>query len=79
MNKGIGGIVMEMVSLNTNSLGDVGYSESTQELATEFRRGGAYMFSGVPKSVYEGLISALSPDDYYSENIKNNYSYRRVG
>ena len=79
MNKNIGGSIVEMVTLETNTLGDVGYNEEKQELVAEFRRGGAYVYSAVPKSVYDGLLAAASPDEYFSVNIKNGYSYNRVG
>ncbi|WP_258395372.1 KTSC domain-containing protein [Lonsdalea quercina] len=57
----------------------MGYDASASILEIAFHNGGIYQYSGVPASIYEGLLSAPSKGKYFHLHIKNVYSYRKVG
>ena len=69
---------MNMIPVSSSNLAAVGYDEGRKELYIQFHSG-TYVYSGVPVSVYKGLMSASSHGEYHAANIKNVYPYRRIG
>jgi hypothetical protein len=71
---------MDRIPVSSSNLASVGYDPATQTLEVEFLNGGIYNYSGVPSSVYSGLMSATSHGTYFDRNIKKaGYNYRKVG
>ena len=64
-----------MPYLNSSAISYVEYSDLTRELHITFRSGGTYTYYGVPRSVYEGLISASSAGQYYHQHIEGRYGH----
>ena len=56
----------------------VGYEPETRTLEVEFHGGGVYQYSGVPETVYQGLMRAASKGSYFHDHIKDRYSFRQV-
>ena len=70
---------MHRVPVTSSNLRSVGYDPKTQTLQIEFLKSGVYEYSGVPQSVYDGLMSAGSHGTYFDQFIKNaGYSYRKL-
>ena len=67
---------MNMIPVDSSDLSSVGYENGTLYIA--FNSGGLYSYSGVPASVYSGLLSASSKGRYFHANIKNVYPYQRI-
>ncbi len=67
---------MNMIPVDSSDLSSVGYENGTLYIA--FNSGGLYSYSGVPASVYSGLLSASSKGRYFHANIKNAYPYQRI-
>jgi hypothetical protein len=61
---------MERKNVSSSNLKSVGYDYSTQTLEIEFLNGGLYQYSGVPGSVYNGLMSASSHGSYFDQYVK---------
>ncbi len=70
-------LFMIMISVNSSDLKAVGYENGILEIS--FVKGGLYRYSGVPLSVYQGLMDAGSHGKYFARYIKNSYSYQRIG
>ena len=68
---------MNMQPVSSSDLSSVCYEGGT--LYIRFNSGGTYRYSGVPESVYRGLMSAPSHGRYFHANIKGCYPYARVG
>ena len=68
---------MERISVNSSNVSSVGYDAYSQTLEIEFNNGGVYQYSGVPESVYEGMMGADSKGKYFHANIKNTYPYNK--
>jgi hypothetical protein len=60
-------------ALASTALNRATYDTDTQELTVEFAGGDEYTFSGVPQSVYDGLITARSAGRFYHAVIKGAY------
>lgn len=60
---------MEMIPVVSSNLISAGYNSLAQELTIQFRSG-VYTYSGVPKSVFDGLLVAPSKGKYHHQFIK---------
>lgn len=61
---------MNRTPVSSSNLKTVGYDPETKQLEIEFLNGGIYLYSGVPESVYAGLMSASSHGSYFDAHIK---------
>jgi len=68
-----------MTPVSSSNLASVGYDSTTRTLRVEFRSGAVYEYDNVPEAEYQGLMNASSKGSYLHENIKNRYSYRKIG
>jgi KTSC domain len=71
---------MNRTPVTSSNLAAVGYDPSTQTLEIKFLSSGVYQYSGIPSSVYDGLMAASSHGSYFDQHIKKaGYSYRKIG
>jgi len=64
-----------VVSSNVRS---IGHNPLTQVLEVEFLDRSIYIYSGVPSSVYSGLMAAASKGSYLSQKVEGTYPYRKI-
>lgn len=69
---------MQMIPVSSSNLVSVGYDESSMILRVQFNSG-VYDYFGVPKNIFEGLLSASSKGKYHHAYIKNSFRYSKVG
>ena len=69
---------MERISVNSSNISSVGYDADSQTLEIEFNNGGVYLYSGVPESLYEGMMGADSKGKFFHANIKNIYPFSKL-
>lgn len=69
---------MDMQSVISSDLSEVGYDADNNALVVEFKSGNTYQYSSVPQEVFDGLISAESVGKYFNQFIKGNYSYSKI-
>ena len=62
--------------LNSSTIERIVYDEEAASLFICFRETGRYLYSGVPKAIYEGLKKAPSPGRYFNECIKRRFPCR---
>ncbi len=62
---------MERIPVESSDLASVWYDPETAVLEIEFKNRGIYKYSGVPQSVYDGLMNAASKGKYFHRYIKN--------
>lgn len=67
---------MKMTPVSSSNLNSVGYENGT--LYVRFNNGSLYAYSGVPESIYRGLMSASSHGSYLAQNVKGVYPYKRI-
>ena len=70
-----------MPPVNSSNLSSVEYTpangDTPSELVVQFHNSRIYGYAGVPREVYEGLLSAASPGQYFNANVKNAYPATR--
>jgi hypothetical protein len=70
---------MNRIPVSSSNLASVGYDPATQTLEIEFLHGAIYQYSGVPSSVYEGLMAADSHGTYFDRYVKKaGYRYQKI-
>ncbi|MFC7044661.1 KTSC domain-containing protein [Halobacteriaceae archaeon GCM10025711] len=69
---------MKRTPVSSSIIESVGYDPDSQVLEIEFKEGGVYRYTGVPESVYNGLMSVDSHGTYHAEHVKHSYPFERV-
>lgn len=62
--------------LSSSAIERILYDEDSKALFICFRETGRYLYSGVPRAVYEGLKKAPSPGRYFNQCIRRRYPCR---
>jgi len=70
---------MDKILVDSRDISHVGHDEGSEILRIWFHSGGVYEYDGVPRSEYDGLMSATSHGKYFHQHIKDKYSYRKLG
>ena len=63
---------------NSSNINTSIYSEDQQKLEIAFKAGDTYVYSGVPKEVYEAFCRAESPGKYLRAHIAMTYKFKKV-
>ena len=61
--------------LSTNIL-SAGYDPEKRVMEIAFR-GGVYVYEDVPQEVFDGLVKSSSAGQFFNDNIRFGYRYRR--
>lgn len=69
---------MERVLVQSSNLSSIGYNEENEILEIEFHHGGIYQYSNVPERVYNDLMNADSHGVYFSANIRDMYTTKKI-
>lgn len=69
---------MRRQAVNSSNVASVGYDDATNVLEVAFKSGGVYQYSSVPRSIYEGMISAASVGSYFHKMVKDKYAFTKV-
>lgn len=67
---------MKMIEVDSGNISAVGYDAGT--LYVRFNRGRTYTYSDVPEILFRKLLNAHSIGEYFAENIKGKYQYKRI-
>ena len=59
--------------LSSSAIERVAYDEEESALSIWFRETGRYIYSEVPRGIYDGLKTAPSPGRYFNECIKRRF------
>jgi len=69
---------MERIPIRSTNLRSVGYDSTNQILEIEFIDGGIYQYRGVPHSVYNALMTAVSHGEYFHAYIKDVFRFYKI-
>ena len=62
--------------LSSGAIERIVYDEEAEALFICFRETGRYLYSGVPRAIYEGLKTAPSPGRYFNQCIRLRFPCR---
>ena len=69
---------IERIPVRSSNLRSVGYDGWSRLLEIEFHGGRVYRYSGVPGSIYTGLMRAPSLGHFFAETIRDHYPCQRL-
>lgn len=69
---------MKFISVNSRMILGVRYNEVTREMDIVFRTGEKYRYKKIPRSIYDGLMSADSAGQFMHKKILGHYDYERL-
>lgn len=69
---------MDRVPVKSSNIREVGYDQDSNILEILFVDGGLYRYFDVPLTVYEGILSAISPGKYFHANVLKVYRCVRI-
>lgn len=68
---------MELLLVESSMIGAVAYDPPVRELIVIFHTGQTYVYSNVPREVYEGLLAADSKGTFMRQSVIDQFPYRR--
>ena len=69
---------MKRYDVDSKMLSSLSYDSSSGTLEVEFPNGTTYQYSGVPKSVFEGVLNSGSIGSAFHGQIRNKFVGRKV-
>lgn len=70
--------MIEMIPVDSSNIESIGWDEVDEELFITFNSGSTYVYSEVPKEVFDSMMNAESKGKFFHANIKGKYSYDKV-
>ncbi|HEX2206057.1 MAG TPA: KTSC domain-containing protein [Longimicrobium sp.] len=70
---------MQYVPVISSNIAAVAYDDADRILGVQFQNGGEYWYHGVPRTVYQNLLSAVSKGRYFWAFVRNVYACAKVG
>lgn len=67
---------MERKIVSSSNIKSIGYLLGVLEI--EFKNRSIYQYKNVSENIYKRLMNSSSKGTYFSENIKENYPYRKI-
>jgi len=67
----------EMIFVDSSNIESIGYNDDTQELYVQFLSGGSYIYSDVPREIFDGLMNAPSKGSFLNREVKGIYQYAK--
>jgi hypothetical protein len=67
-----------MERVESSTLEEIGYDESSQEMTLVFVGGETYVYEEVPPMVYEGLRETSSKGQFFNKWIRDRFEYRHL-
>jgi hypothetical protein len=67
---------MRAARLSSSVIARVAYDEEERALSIWFKETGRYIYSNVPKAIYEGICKAPSAGRFFNECIKRRFPCR---
>ena len=68
---------MELVPVESSMISAVAYDDAARDLLVIFNTGQTYVYSDVPREVYDGLLRASSKGSYMKDFVLDMFAYRR--
>ncbi len=69
--------MLEMIYVDSSNIEAVGYDDDTQELHVQFLSGGYYIYSDVPREIFDDLMNAPSKGSFLNREMKGIYQFTK--
>lgn len=69
--------MLEMIYVDSSNIEAIGYDDDTQELHVQFLSGGCYIYSDVPRKIFDDLMNAPSKGSFLNREVKGIYQFTK--
>jgi hypothetical protein len=69
---------MKKTNVTSSNIDSIGYDEKSKTLEIEFKKGGIYQYSNVPKELFTSLMKASSHGRFFHAKIKDRFPTTKV-
>lgn len=69
---------MQRKNVSSSDIASIGYDLASTTLEIQFKSGGIYQYFNVGENIYMALMAASSHGKYFSNYIKDSYSFRKM-
>ena len=67
----------DMIYVDSSNVEAIGYNEDGQELHVQFLSGGYYIYQGVPRDIFDGLMYAPSKGSFLNREVKGIFQFTK--
>ena len=67
----------EMTFVDSSNIEAIGYDDDSRELHVRFLTGETYLYSEVPREVFDAMLDAPSKGSFLNRQIKGVYQYSK--
>ena len=67
-----------MIDVNSSNIAQVGYDSDANVVYVRFHNNSLYIYKGVSRMEFDGLLNAPSVGSYLHRNFKGVYAYERI-
>lgn len=71
-------MAMNYIKVTSSNIDQIGYDKDTSTLGVIFLNGSEYQYPDVPEDLYNDFMAASSHGKFFHENIKYEFSFRRL-
>jgi hypothetical protein len=71
-------VAIEMISVASSNVGEVGYDAGDQALQVRYLNNRTYVYSGVPEAIFQELLNAPSKGSFLNRVVKGSYPYHEI-
>ncbi len=69
--------MLEMIYVDSSNIEAVGYDDDSQELHVQFLSSGYYIYSDVPREIFDDLMNAPSKGSFLNREVKGIYQFTK--
>jgi KTSC domain len=69
---------MNRITVASRTVASAGYDDPSSTMELEFSEGRVYRYFVVPRSVFDGLLTADSKGRFFQEHIRDVYPFERI-
>ncbi|MCH8080061.1 MAG: KTSC domain-containing protein [Proteobacteria bacterium] len=67
----------ELIFVDSSNIEAIGYDDDTQELHVQFLSSGYYVYSDVPREVFDDLMNSPSKGSFLNREVKSIYQFTK--
>lgn len=67
----------EMIFVDSSNIEAIGYDDDAQELHVRFLPSGYYIYSDVPREIFDDLMNAPSKGSFLNREVKGIYQFTK--
>jgi hypothetical protein len=69
---------MKMTTVESSSVGAIGYDEATKALHVQFVNGTVYAYEDVPADLHRELMDSESKGKFFAQKIRNHFTGKKL-